>query len=111
MILYQIDISSLPAGEERIKVKTKRMKSKDRHLGVLNMPEATEVGLLKGHLDTFSGGCGQKVETEQEKKETAHHISQDHCKQDLFHHQPTDEGRIKSLGDLRLALLSRWKTL
>ena len=42
-ILWQIDISSLPAGEDRIKVKTQRMKSKDRYLGVLNMPDATEV--------------------------------------------------------------------
>ena len=62
----------------------------------------------KGHLDYLgdnSGGCGQKVETEQEKKEAADHISQDHCKQDLFHDQPADEGRIQNWGNFQLALL------
>ena len=83
MIFCQIDISSLPAGEERIKVKTQRMKAKDRYLGVLNMPQATQVPLphRRNHdfLGDNSGGCGQKVETEQEKEETADHLPQDHC--------------------------------
>ena len=108
MIRWQIDISSLPAGEERIKVKTQRMKSKDRHLGVLNMPEATEVILCRKSLKNAgyyistilvslsSGGRGEEVEAEQEKEEIANHLSQDHCKQDLFHHQPSDEGRIQN---------------
>ena len=93
------------------------MKSKDRHLGVLNMPEDTEVGLLdrrKGILTILvlhSGGCGQKVEAEQEKKETADHISQDHCKQDLLHHQPADEGRIRNCGNFEFSLFLRWRTL
>ena len=62
-------------------------------------------------LVLHSGGCGQKVEAEQEKKETADHISQDHCKQDLLHHQPADEGRIRNWGNSELALLLRWRTL
>lgn len=76
------------------------MKSKDRHLGVLNMPEATEVCLhrrfdtCKDCFGDCSGGRGEEVETEQEKEATADHISQDHCKQDLLHHQPPDEGKV-----------------
>ena len=41
-----MDISQLP-GMSSIKVKTKRMKEKDKKLGVLNMPEATEVDVEK----------------------------------------------------------------
>ena len=40
-------------------MKTQRMKSKDRYLGVLNMPDATEVGLqIRPILGLFwtSGG-------------------------------------------------------
>ena len=88
-------------------MKTQRMKSKDRHLGVLNMPEATEVVLRRKSLKnagyyistilvSLSGGRGEEVEAEQEKEEIANHLSQDHCKQDLFHHQPSDEGRIQN---------------
>ena len=44
----------------------------------------------------MSGGRGEEVETEQEAEEIANHLSQDHCKQDLFHHQPSDEGRIQN---------------
>ena len=88
-------------------MKTQRMKSKDRHLGVLNMPEATEVVLHRKSLKnsgyyistilvSLSGGRGEEVEAEQEKEEIANHLSQDHCKQDLFHHQPSDEGRIQN---------------
>ena len=96
-ILWQIDISSLPAGEDRIKVKTQRMKSKDRYLGVLNMPDATEVSFFlqncKKMIFNGQGRRGKAFEVEQEKEETADHLPQDHRQQDLLHHQPADEGK------------------
>ena len=46
------------------------------------------------HFGDFLGGRGEEVETEQEKEEAANHISQDHCKQDLLHNQPPDEGKV-----------------
>ena len=45
-------------------------------------------------MTSYVGGCGEEVETEQEKEEAANHISQDHCKQDLLHNQPPDEGEV-----------------
>ena len=61
-------------------MKTQRMKSKDRFLGVLNMPDSTEVSNLVWLPSIFNlGGCGEETGPEQEEEEAADHLPQDSC--------------------------------
>ena len=58
-----------------IKVKTQRMKSKDRYLGVLNMPDSTEVSSLIWLPSTLNqGGCGEEAGPEQEEEAAANYL-------------------------------------
>ena len=93
-------------------MKTQRMKSKDRYLGVLNMPDATEVIFSPRNAKMIFNGQGRRgkaFEVEQAKEETADHLPQDHRQQDLLHHQPADEGDTAGDGNVWNSHL-RWTT-